>query len=163
MGDALDETQFFTIGLMFIGGASGSTAGGIKVATLAVIMAAAFAAIRGRERTELASREIPRADVDRALAVVLLSAIGVFIMAIALARVQDSVFFLPVLFEATSAFATNGLSTGLTPTLDDSALLLLTATMYIGRLGPLTLVLALVQRSATRELRRLPEERVRIG
>jgi trk system potassium uptake protein TrkH len=163
MGDAHDETQFFTLGLMFIGGASGSTAGGIKVGTFAVIISAAFAAIRGRDHAELASREMPRTDVDRALAVALLSALGVFIMAIALARLEDSMFFLPVLFEATSAFATNGLSTGITPTLDDSALLLLTATMYIGRLGPLTLVLALVQRSAGRELRRLPEERVRIG
>ncbi len=163
IGEAQDETQFFTLGLMFVGGASGSTAGGIKVATLAVIVAAAFAAIRGREHAELASREMPRADVDRALAVVLLSALSVFVVAIALARLQDSVTFLPILFEATSAFATNGLSTGITPSLDDSSLLLLTATMYIGRLGPLTLVLALVQRSAARELRRLPEERVRIG
>ncbi len=163
VSEAQDETQFFTLGLMFIGGASGSTAGGIKVGTLAVIVSAAFAAMRGREHAELASREMPRADVDRALAVILLSAIGVFIMAITLARLEDSMSFLPVLFEATSAFATNGLSTGLTPTLDDSALLLLTATMFIGRLGPLTLVLALVQRSAARELRRLPEERVRIG
>ncbi len=163
ISEAQDETQFFTLGLMFIGGASGSTAGGIKVGTLAVIMSAAFAAMRGREHAELASREMPRSDVDRALAVVLLSALGVFVVAIGLARLQDSVFFLPVLFEATSAFATNGLSASITPTLDDSALLLLTATMYIGRLGPLTLVLALVQRSAARELRRLPEERVRIG
>jgi len=162
MGDANDETQFFTLGLMFIGGASGSTAGGIKVGTFAVIMAAAFAAIRGREHAELATREMPRSDIDRALAVALLAAVGVFIVAIVLARIEDALF-ITVLFEATSAFATNGLSTGVTPELDNRGLLLLTATMYIGRLGPLTLVLALVQRSAGPERRRLPEERVRIG
>ena len=161
IADLHDETQFFIVAIMFIGGASGSTAGGIKVGTFAVIMASAMSAIRGREHTELAGREIPRTDIDRALAVTILSGLMVFVVAFGLARLED-IEFLPVLFESTSAFATNGLSTGITPTLDRPALLLLSATMFIGRLGPLTLVLALVQR-AGREHRRLPEERVRIG
>lgn len=161
VGDMNDETQFFTLGLMFIGGGSGSTAGGIKVGTFAIVLAAALAAIRGREHVESAGREIRRADVDRALAVFLLAGLLVFIVALILARLEESAF-LPILFEATSGFGTTGLSTGLTPGLSDAGLLLLTAIMFIGRLGPMTLVLALVQRSTT-EYRRLPEERVRIG
>jgi trk system potassium uptake protein TrkH len=156
-----DETQFFTMGLMFIGGGSGSTAGGIKVGTFAIVLAAAFAAIRGRERVEAAGREIRRGDVDRALAVVLLAATFVFVMAAGLARLEEGAF-LPILFEITSAFGTTGLTTGLTPVLSDAGLLLVTVTMFVGRLGPMTLVLALVQRSSI-EHRRLPEERVRIG
>jgi trk system potassium uptake protein TrkH len=156
-----DETQFFTLGLMFIGAGSGSTAGGIKIGTIAVIVAAAFSAIRGREHPEAAHRELARTDIDRALAVLLMAATLVFIVALTLARLE-AFDFLQVLFEATSAFGTVGLSTGITPDLSDASLLLITVTMFIGRLGPLTLILALVQRSQ-RETRRLPEERIRIG
>jgi trk system potassium uptake protein TrkH len=156
-----DETQFFTLGLMFIGAGSGSTAGGIKIGTIAVIAAAAFSAIRGREHPEAANRELARGDIDRALAVMLMAATLVFFVALILARLE-AFDFLHVLFEATSAFGTVGLSTGITPALSDASLLVITATMFIGRLGPLTLILALVQRSQ-RETRRLPEERIRIG
>jgi trk system potassium uptake protein TrkH len=156
-----DETQFFTIGLMFIGGGSASTAGGIKVGTFAIVLAAAMAAIRGREHVETAGREIRRVDVDRALAVFLLAGLFVFVVASVLARLEDAPF-LNILFEATSAFGTTGLSTGITPDLSDASLLLLVVTMFVGRLGPMTLVLALVQR-ASRDYRRLPEERIRIG
>jgi trk system potassium uptake protein TrkH len=156
-----DETQFFTLGLMFIGAGSGSTAGGIKLGTIAVIVAAAFSAIRSREHPEAANRELARSDVDRAIAVVLLAATLVFVVALVLARLEEATF-LPVLFETTSAFGTVGLTTGITPNLSDASLLVITLTMFVGRLGPLTLILALVQRSG-RERRRLPEERIRIG
>ena len=161
IGQLHDETQFFTLGLMFIGAGSGSTAGGIKVGTIAVIVAAAFSAIRGREHPEAANRELARSDIDRALAVLLISGTVVFIVALVLAHLEP-VTFLPVLFEATSAFGTVGLTTGITPGLNDASLLLLTLTMFIGRLGPLTLILALLQHSKM-ETRRLPEERIRIG
>lgn len=156
-----DETLFLTIALMFIGAGSGSTAGGIKVGTVAVIVAAAFSAIRGREHPEAANREIARSDIDRALAVALLGGMLVFGVALILARLEP-IAFLPVLFEATSAFGTVGLTAGVTPQLGDASLLVLAATMFVGRLGPLTLALALVQRQG-RESRRLPEERIRIG
>lgn len=159
---AMDEaTQFFTMGLMFIGGGSGSTAGGIKVGTLAIIVAAALSTMRGREHTEAAGREIRRADIDRALTIALLGALLIFSASVVLAQLEEHEF-LPILFEATSAFGTVGLSTGITPDLTDGGLLVLTAMMFVGRLGPLTLVLALLQR-AKPQLRRLPEERVRIG
>ena len=156
-----DETEFFMLGLMFIGAGSGSTAGGVKVGTVAVIVATAFSAIRSREHPEVAHREIARTDSDRALAVVFGAGLVVFVVALTLARLEPFTF-LPVLFEATSAFGTVGLSTGITPELSDASLLLLAVTMFIGRLGPLTLILALVQRSGQAS-RRLPEERIRIG
>jgi trk system potassium uptake protein TrkH len=156
-----EETQFFTIGLMFIGGGSGSTAGGIKVGTLAVLLAAALSAMRGREHSEATGREIRRADIDRALAVAFLGLGIVFAASMLLAVLEDQAF-LSVFFETVSAFGTVGLSTGITPELSDPGLLLVTVLMFIGRLGPLTLALALAQRTHV-EHRRLPEERVRVG
>jgi trk/ktr system potassium uptake protein len=161
MGNLHDETQFFILGLMFIGAGSGSTAGGIKVGTFAVIVAAAFSAIRGHDHPEAANRELARSDIDRALAVLLGAGTVVFVVALVLARLEPF-GFLPVLFETTSAFGTVGLTIGITPELSHASLLLLSLTMFIGRLGPLTLILALVQRSRL-ESRRLPEERIRIG
>jgi trk system potassium uptake protein len=160
-GDLTEETQFFTMALMFIGGASGSTAGGIKVGTFGILVVAALSAIAGRQHVEAAGREIRRVDIDRALAVAFLSVALVFVIALTLVRIEE-IEFLPVLFEATSAFGTTGLSTGITPDLTDVSLLIVTVTMFIGRLGPLTLVLALVQRTRT-ERRRLAEDHVRIG
>ena len=156
-----EETRFFTMGLMFIGGGSGSTAGGIKVGTLAIILAVALTSLRGRESVEAAGREIRRTEGDRALTVALLAAALVFIVSIVLGILQEH-RFLDLLFEVTSAFGTVGLSTGITPELNDASLLLVAATMFVGRLGPLTLVLALLQ-SSRRQARRLPEERVRVG
>jgi trk system potassium uptake protein TrkH len=156
-----EESLFLTMALMFIGGASGSTAGGIKVGTFGILVAAALSALGGREHVETAGREIRRNDVDRALAVAFAAVLLVFIVSIALARIED-IEFLELLFEATSAFGTTGLSTGITPRLEDGSLLIITLLMFIGRLGPLTLALALVQRTRPTR-RRLPEERVRIG
>jgi trk system potassium uptake protein len=157
-----DETQFFTMGLMFIGGASGSTAGGIKVGTFAIMMAAVLAAIRGRRHVEVAGREIRRTEIDRGLAIAFTGIVLIFTSAVILAALQPQHGFLSVLFETTSAFGTVGLSMGITPELNDASLLLITAMMYAGRLGPLTLVLALVERQQV-ERRRMAEERVRIG
>jgi trk system potassium uptake protein TrkH len=155
------ETLLLIMGLMFIGGASGSTAGGIKVGTLGILLAATWSAVAGRAQVEAAGRELRQADVNRALAVTLLAALLVFVVSVVLTRFESAdVFFL--MFEATSAFGTTGLSTGITTDLTDSSMLLLTATMFVGRLGPLTLALALVQRTRTTR-RRYPEGRVRIG
>jgi trk system potassium uptake protein len=156
-----EETLFFTMALMFIGGASGSTAGGIKVGTFGILVIGALSAIAGRQHVEAGGREIRRSDMDRALAVTFLAVVLVFVISLALVRIEEA-DFLSVLFEATSAFGTVGLSTGITPDLRDASLLITTVAMFIGRLGPLTLVLALVQRTRP-ERRRLAEDHVRIG
>jgi trk system potassium uptake protein len=156
-----ESTRFFTMVLMFIGGGSGSTAGGIKVGTLAIVVIAALSTMRGREHSEVAGREVRRPDIDRAIAVMLLGAALIFVVSLVLSSMEGEEFF-AILFETTSAFGTVGLSEGITPELSDPALVLVTAMMFIGRLGPLTLVLALLQRTRP-ERRRLPEERIRIG
>lgn len=160
-GEMNDETLFFTMALMFVGGASGSTAGGIKLGALAILIALTFSLVRGHAQPEASGREIRRADVDRALTVTILSATLVFVVALSLAAGHAGEF-LPLAFEATSAFGTVGLSTGVTPDLTQPGLLIVTATMFIGRLGPLTLVLALTQRVRPQR-RRLAEDRVRVG
>jgi trk system potassium uptake protein TrkH len=156
-----DAAHFTMLAFMFIGGASGSTAGGIKVGTFAILVAATLSTVAGKEHVEAGGREIRRADVDRALTVALASVLIVFSSTLMLAQIE-SFEFLDIMFEATSAFGTTGLTTGITADLGDPSLLLITVAMLVGRLGPLTLALALVQRQrATR--RRLAEERVRIG
>ena len=160
-GEMGDEAHFTLLAFMFIGGASGSTAGGIKVGTVAILIAAMFSTAAGRERVEAGGREIRRADVDRALTLTVASVLIVFLSTLLLAQTIQFEF-LDIIFEATSAFGTTGLSTGITPELNDTALLLLTVAMLVGRLGPLTLALALVQRQRPSR-RRLAEERVRIG
>ncbi|MGE3985693.1 MAG: TrkH family potassium uptake protein [Dehalococcoidia bacterium] len=161
VGDFREETQVFTMALMFIGGASGSTAGGIKVATFAILVATVVTAIRGRAHIEVAGREIRRSEADKALAVAALGIMVVFSVSVLLAILEEHPF-LALLFEVVSAAGTTGLSTGITADHADPSLILLSVTMFMGRLGPLTLALLLVQRGQPDRIR-LPEERVRIG
>jgi trk system potassium uptake protein len=154
-------TQAVTIVLMFIGAAPGSTGGGVKVTTFAVLMAAIVSNVRGRQQVEAFRREIPLPVVVRALTVLLLGLALVVAVAIVL-TITEAVTFTVALFEAVSAFATVGLSTGLTPQLSPAGKIVLMLTMFAGRLGPLTLALALAQ--AQRPVtRRYASEPVKIG
>jgi trk system potassium uptake protein len=161
VGEMNEATQFLNIALMFIGGASGSTAGGIKVGTFALLVLLVWATASGRQQVEAFGREVRRGDVDRALAVALLAIAFVFSIVMALSLTEEA-DFMSVLFEATSAFGTVGLSTGITPDLSTAGQLIVVLAMFIGRLGPLTLVLALAVRRRIQR-RRLAEDRVRIG
>ncbi|MEZ4554683.1 MAG: potassium transporter TrkG [Dehalococcoidia bacterium] len=154
-------TLFMLAGLMFVGGASASTAGGIKLSTLATLIATVGAALRGHERVTLFEREMAPHHVYRALSVALLSLAVVFILTFTLASLEG-LPFLDMMYEAVSAFGTVGSSTGITPELSTGAQLALIVGMYIGRLGPLTVALALLQRSRTEPLR-YPTEEISIG
>lgn len=145
-GSLLAHSIFLLLGLMFVGGASGSTAGGIKVGTFGVLLVAVFSVGRGDPSATAFGRRIPHTIVYRSLAVALLSAVVVFGGTLAV-EVTSEVDFIAVLFETVSAFGTVGLSTGITPGLPDAALLALAAVMFIGRLGPLIFVLALAARA----------------
>ena len=154
--------------LMFIGGASGSTAGGVKVNTVMVLVAAAVASLRGRPHPEIFRRELPYEQVARAMALVLLVALTLlgFLLALMITE-RESIdsgqfLFIDLLFEAVSALGTTGLSTGITNELTAAGKLLITALMYVGRLGPLTIVLGLALREH-RAVYRYAQERVRIG
>jgi len=134
---------FVVMALMFIGGASGSTAGGIKVNTFSILLVAIVSTARGRPSAEAFGRRIPHILIYRALSVALLSIAVLFLVALGMVLAMPSATFVQALFEAVSAVGTVGASTGITPDLPDAARLMVAAAMFIGRLGPLTLVLAL--------------------
>jgi len=156
-----DYALFFTLLLMFIGGASGSTAGGIKVNTLGIIIATIWSSLRGKTFPDIFGKELINQQIFRALAVIMLSLTLITIVTFLLVA-TEGLPFLKVLFETVSAFGTVGLSTGITPDLSVAGRILITVTMFIGRLGPLTLVLALIARQKP-TLYRYPKESVRIG
>lgn len=147
--------------LMFIGGGSASTAGGIKVTTLVVLFLAAFAEARGHDEMEAYERRIP-ADVLRlAVSVVLWGATTVAVSSIILLQITDAPLDF-VLFDVISAFATCGLSTGFTAGTSDAAQYVLAATMFLGRIGTVTLAAALAASQHPKLFRR-PEERPIVG
>jgi len=161
VGSMAVYTLFFMIMLMYIGGASGSTAGGIKVNTFGMLAATVWSTIRGREHAGAFGREFKSQQIHRALTIVMLSIGLVGVVALVLAITQDAPF-IDLLFETVSAFGTVGLSTGITGGLTTAGKLIIVLTMFVGRLGPLTLAFSLVQRQQ-RTIYRYPQEDVRIG
>jgi len=138
-------SKFILILLMFVGGSPGSTAGGIKTVTLAVVFMTAIAALRKRQEVELFRRSVRVVVVGRAVTVTLLFATVLFSGALALSITESSRYFTmsDIFFEAASALGTVGLTTGITPFLTTAGKLIIIAMMLIGRLGPLTLLAAL--------------------
>ena len=160
-GDMEQHSNFFITGLMFIGGASASTAGGIKVNTIAVLMAAVLSSIAGKTHVTAFGREVAQPQIYRALTVLVLGLAMVFAVSFFL-TITEGLPLIQILFETVSAFATVGLSTGMTQELSPVGRLIIILTMYLGRIGPLTLALVLAQREKT-ALYRYAEERVKIG
>ncbi|WP_307790519.1 TrkH family potassium uptake protein [Streptomyces actuosus] len=155
------STLLMTCVLMFIGGGSAGTAGGIKVTTFAVLAAAMLAEMRGEPASVMLGRRLAPHTLRQALTVAL-AGIGV-VMASTLALLTMTGYPMEsVLFEVVSAFGTVGMSTGITAGLPTGGHLLLVGLMFIGRLGPITLVSALALRERTRRYE-LPEERPVIG
>jgi Trk-type K+ transport system membrane component len=160
-GLARESTLLVTDGLMFIGAGSASTAGGIKVTTFALLGFVAWAEVRGEPDVNAFGRRLPGVAQRQAVTLVLLATGTVVVASLALMVLSD----LPLsaaLFESISAFGTVGLSTGITPELGSPSQLLLTALMFIGRVGPVTLFAALVLREHGR-LYRFPHERPIVG
>ncbi|WP_239138690.1 TrkH family potassium uptake protein [Actinoplanes regularis] len=156
-----DTTMLINIILMFIGGGSASTAGGIKVTTFALLGFVILAEIRGEPSVHALGRRLPAAIQRQALTIALLS-VGM-VMAATLALLALTPFAgKDVLFEVTSAFATVGMTTGITAKVGTAGHLLLIALMFIGRLGPITAAAALAMRERTRRYE-LPEERTIVG
>jgi trk system potassium uptake protein TrkH len=160
-GAFAEATLFVVMALMFIGGASGSTAGGIKVNTFSVLLIAIVSTVRGQPSAMAFGRRIQHAVVYRALAVALLALAWVFVVGLGLTLTSDATF-VQTLFEAISAFGTVGATTGITPELPDGARMIAAFAMFVGRLGPLTLVLALAARQRPIPFRPAVES-VRIG
>jgi Trk-type K+ transport system membrane component len=155
------ETLLYTDALMFIGGGSAGTAGGIKVTTFGLLAYVLWAEMRGDPDVEVGRRRVPGTNQRQALAVALLG-VGLVAVATFLMEALSDFSFDQVLFETVSAFATVGLSTGITADLPVAAQVLLVLLMYIGRIGPLTLASGLALRERARR-HQLPEERTIVG
>lgn len=154
-------TQFFIIILMFIGASPGSTGGGIKTTTFAVLVGAVLAMIRGKEDVVLFRLRLAQERVYKAVTVTLFC-IGIVMLGTMVLATTESAPFLKILFEATSAFGTVGLSMGLTGSLTVAGKLTIIFLMFVGRLGPLTLTYALGPK-AGRILYRHAEGKIIIG
>ena len=147
--------------LMFIGGASASTAGGIKVGTFVVLIFVVYTEIRGETAVNIGNRRLPRSMQRQALAIVSLTSM-VIIGSVILLRLTTSFSLDQILFEVFSAVGTVGLSTGITPELPAHAKFLLSLLMLFGRLGPIVVATSLALRKVKRHYE-LPRERPLIG
>lgn len=161
--DMTDVSKFVTILLMFIGGSPAGTAGGIKTVTIGVIFFEVLSVVRGKEDTEAFDRRIPRNTIKRALAVIMISLFVVMSVTMLL-TITENGSFMDILFEAVSGFATVGLSLGETQKLSQIGKLIMSLTMFIGRLGPITMAVALTIRNEKKKINiRKPEEKVMVG
>lgn len=161
MSDLNGSSMLVVCMLMFVGGGSASTAGGIKVTTLAVLAIAVWSEAKGRQSVEVFGRRIP-SDVQRvALSVVAWGATIVAVSTVIISQITKA-DIIDVLFDVISAFGTVGLTSGLTATLPDSASYVLAATIFMGRVGTVTLAAAVAATSRS-QLYSLPVERPIVG
>jgi len=156
-----EPTLVVQVVLMFVGTAPTSTGGGIKVTTLALVVLIVVAQVRGQERITLFWRTLPRTLVSRALSVLAAASLLVLLSTLAL-MVSDGLELLPALFEVTSAFGTVGLSLDVTPYLSTFGKILISVVMFLGRVGPITFIVALAARQRTPQYK-YPEEEIAIG
>ncbi|MDD5504778.1 MAG: potassium transporter TrkG [Candidatus Omnitrophica bacterium] len=166
--DSLRPVTLFTIiMLMFIGASPGSTGGGIKTVNFGIILASFYSMFRNRDRITIFKKTIPKETYRRVFVTFFLS-IGVVLLSTFLLSATERVpshsshYFLSMLFESTSAFGTVGLSMGITPELTFLGKIVIIFTMLIGRVGPLTLALAIAMKNEKIDYR-YPEERLIIG
>lgn len=152
IGSIKDTSAFLFIIFMFIGAGPASTGGGVKLTTFGVIILAALTSVKGERDVVAFKNRISNDIVRKSLAIVTISITLIIIVSFILTVTED-VVFLELLFEATSAFGTVGLSRGITPNLSNVGKIIIMSTMYIGRVGPLTMAFAFAQRRNKRNYR----------
>jgi trk system potassium uptake protein len=155
-------TLLIFVFLMFIGGSSGSVAGGIKTSTFYLIVVSVVATIRGKLKIEIGKRYISNSVLFKALSIFVFSAtinfIGIFVLVIN----EPQIDFMRLAFEQISAFGTVGLSTGITSELSQPSLVMIIFSMFVGRVGTLTFALALSTRVSTQAYR-YPKAHLMVG
>ncbi|MGG0740518.1 TrkH family potassium uptake protein [Niallia taxi] len=161
MSELTLSTQFITMILMFIGGGSGGTAGGIKITTFAIILLAVWNLIRGNDDINIMKRRIPKDLVYRAFAITVYSIVIVLFITFILTITEKAPLNI-ILFEVISAFGTAGMSLGLTPDLSPVGKLAISLLMFVGRVGPLTIAFALAKKQNKRPYK-YAEEKIMIG
>ncbi|MFH1877503.1 MAG: TrkH family potassium uptake protein [Candidatus Omnitrophota bacterium] len=167
IGKMAAPSLLILIFLMFIGASPGSTGGGIKTCTFAVVVATVYSMFTNRRRTMILDRSLPKQVIREALVIFFLAVTWIFVMTVLVAyfegrSLRGSAPLLKSMFEVVSAFGTVGLSTGITEYLSDESKVCLIITMFAGRLGPLTLALAVAFRDK-KEKFIFPEENVMVG
>jgi trk system potassium uptake protein len=162
IGQMTAATLFITIALMFVGGSPGGTAGGIKTSTVRVLTSCTKAILQGKEEVFIFERKIPLSLILKAVGVAVGSIAVVITMTILICLSDPKIEFIRVLFEVMSAFGTVGLSTGITGGLSVFAKLIIVATMYIGRVGVLLIMSAILGDPKPSAIH-YPEENLLVG
>ena len=162
IGKMTETGLFITIALMFMGASPGGTGGGIKTTTMRVLSSCTKSILQGKEEVELYQRQVPIPLILKAVGVLLGSATTVTISTILISLTDSKYEFIQILFEVVSAFATVGLSTGITASVSATAKLILIATMYMGRVGVLLLMAALLGDPRPSAIH-YPEENLLVG
>ena len=158
-----DASTFLFIILMFIGASPGSTGGGIKTTTIGVIFLGIRAILFNKENLEFSGRRIEWSNFNRAIVLFFISIIYIVVILFFMMIMEKNIEFIDLLFETVSAFGTVGLSRGITPLLSDTSKSLIIFTMFIGRVGPLTVTFALFSQKIKSVNYKYPMENVIIG
>lgn len=157
-----NTSSLISLLLMFIGGSPVGTAGGIKTVTLAILIASAFATIRNQNEVILFNRNISKQAISKAVAVFFMSFTIMLISTVLLSVVTDA-DVLDILYETVSATATVGLTRNLTPILNTWGKLIIIATMYLGRVGPISLAIAFNLKKENKNIIKNPTEEISVG
>ncbi|MDD4576779.1 MAG: potassium transporter TrkG, partial [Bacteroidales bacterium] len=155
-------TLLFFIILMFIGASPGSTGGGIKTTTFYLLFKLSIATIIGKKHIESGRNSIPFSLIDKATTVFLFAITLIFVSTFLLSITEEGISFIDLLFEEVSAFATCGLSTGITSSLSPAGRIIIIVSMFVGRIGPLTLGIALSRKVMTNKYR-YPNANIMVG
>ncbi len=161
IGRFKDVSLFVIILLMFIGASPGSTGGGVKTTTFGTLLLVVYNMALGKEDIDVFNRRLKRNDIYKTLTVVVISLMVISLVTMVLSLIEDFAF-IQILFEVFSAFGTVGLSTGITSKLSNLGRIFIILTMFIGRVGPFTIAMALGRRRVQKGIR-YPEEEILIG
>ncbi len=148
---------------MFIGGSPGSTAGGIKTTTFAILIQSIKSTLKGQKSVTIFDRTLPTPTVVKAIGLTFISIVIVCFFVLIMMRIEPNQNLLTLMFEVVSAFGTVGLSLGATTQLSVAGKIAISLLMYIGRVGPLTMALAVGESAAGRGKLEYPDGRVLIG
>ena len=157
-----DASAFVSLILMFIGGSPAGTAGGVKTVTVALVLFTVISIIKNREETEIFGRSISSSNVRKGIAIIFIS-FGMLIISMSALSFAQGGDFLDSLFEVTSAIATVGLTRGMTTQLNDIGKMIIILTMYIGRIGPISLALFFNAGTGKEVNRRYPKGKILVG
>ncbi len=157
-----NASAFVCLFLMFIGGSPVGTAGGIKTVTFAVLVASAFASVRNKENTEVFGRQLTKQAVSKAVAVTCMSFIIMFTSTVFLSAVTEA-NALDIIYETVSATATVGLTRNFTASLSSIGKIIIIVTMYLGRVGPISLAVAFKRGKDNQNIIRNPIEEISVG